>query len=245
MRKNYLIVGASSGIGKELMIKLSSLDDVCVIGCARRIDKLEELKKSLPSSSIVLECDVCDNDSIAKVFKCLYEKDIKLDGMIYCAGEWYVKPLKIMKSSEIEHMFKVNVFGFYEFCRLFQKKSHCNDKSVIVGISSYASVTCEAGTSAYSMSKAAMNTQAAVLSKELLKRGIRINTIMPAIVKSRMGKESNDWTDDQIKDVSDRQPLGIITKDTVVNTVLFLLSDDGAYITGQAIPINAGYIPCG
>lgn len=242
MGKNYLIVGASSGIGKEMMITLSKMDDVCVIGCARRIDKLNELKKTLPSQTIVLECDVCDNDSINQVFKYLNEKNIKLDGMIYCAGEWYVKPIKIMKPAEIDHMFKVNVFGFYEFCRLYQKKCNCNDHSAIIGISSYASVTCEAGTSAYAMSKAAMNTQVAVISKELIKRGITVNTIMPAIVKSRMGKDTNDWTDEQINDVSNRQPLGIITKGTVVNTILFLLSDDGAYITGQAIPINAGYI---
>lgn len=240
-KKNYLIVGASSGIGKELIINLSNDENVSLIGCARRMSKLDEVQKLVKTDCIMMQCDVRDYNSVEALFERIRSENIKLDGLVYCAGISYVKPLKVMKAGELDEVFRTNVFGFYEMCRQFQSIKISNNGASIVGISSYAAFLQESGLSAYAMTKAAMNVQASVLSKEFTKRQIRINTVMPAIVESKMASEDNEWTEEQLDRVRERQAYGAIPISQVVECIKFLLSEKSSYITGSSIPIGAGY----
>lgn len=238
--KYYMITGASSGIGREMAKQLSN-EDTTVILLARREERLQELKKELNGHGIVMSCDLTNAEEIESAFEELRKQDIKLDGLVYCAGVCFTKSIKVMRSHDIEKMFRINTFGFYETCRQFQKVKASNRGASIVGVSSYAAVEKEAGMSAYAMSKEAMNVQASVLAKEFTKRKIRINTVLPANVMSKMACENNDWTEEEIADIERKQPLGIIPIDNVVKVIRFLLSEDARYITGESIAISAGY----
>lgn len=238
--KYYMITGASSGIGREMAKQLSN-EDTTVILLARREERLQELKKELNGHGIVMSCDLANVEEIESVFEELRKQDIKLDGLVYCAGVCFTKSIKVMQSHDMEKMFRINTFGFYETCRQFQKVKASNRGASIVGVSSYAAVEKEAGMSAYAMSKEAMNVQASVLAKEFTKRKIRINTVMPANVMSKMACENNDWTEEEIADIERKQPFGIIPIDNVVKVIQFLLSEDARYITGESIVISAGY----
>lgn len=239
--KYYLVTGASSGIGREVAKQISN-EDTTVVLVARREDKLKELQLELMGPSVVIPCDLRRSVDIKNVFDELCKKKIKLDGLVYCAGICFVKPIKIMEENELQDMFQINVFAFYEMCRYFSQVSVSNKGACIVGVSSYAAVSKEAGMSAYAMTKESMNVQTQVLAQEFLKRKIRINTVMPAHVMSKMAEDENTWTEEELEIVKCKQPLGIIPIDNVVKVIKFLLSRDAQYITGQSISINAGYI---
>ena len=239
--KYYLVTGASSGIGREVAKQISN-EDTTVVLVARREDKLKELQLELIGPSVVIPCDLRRSVDIKNVFDVLSKQKIKLDGLVYCAGICFVKPIKIMEENELQDMFQINVFAFYEMCRYFSQVSVSNKGACIVGVSSYAAVSKEAGMSAYAMTKESMNVQTQVLAQEFLKRKIRINTVMPAHVMSKMAEDENTWTEEEIEIVKRKQPLGIIPIDNVVKVIKFLLSRDAQYITGQSISINAGYI---
>lgn len=239
--KYYLVTGASSGIGREVAKQISN-EDTTVVLVARREDKLKELQLELMGPSVVIPCDLRRSVDIKNVFDVLSKQKIKLDGLVYCAGICFVKPIKIMEENELQDMFQINVFAFYEMCRYFSQVSVSNKGACIVGVSSYAAVSKEAGMSAYAMTKESMNVQTQVLAQEFLKRKIRINTVMPAHVMSKMAEDENTWTEEEIEIVKRKQPLGIIPIDNVVKVIKFLLSRDAQYITGQSISINAGYI---
>lgn len=238
--KYYLVAGASTGMGRETAIQLSNSETTMVL-VSRRQDALERVQRELAGDSIVIPCDLTNPEEIRHLFDVLGEKKVKLDGMIYCAGICFTKALKVMDEGDLERMFRVNVFGFYEMCRHFQKVKVSNKGASIVGISSYAAVTREMGMSAYAMTKETMNVQVQVLAKEFLKRKIRINTVMPAIVMSKMTEDENVWTEEEIADVEQKQPLGLIPIAGVVKVIRFLLSDDAEYITGESIAMSAGY----
>ena len=238
--KYYMIAGASSGIGKEVAKQISGLDTTVIL-LARREDKLREVQTELAGDAMIFSCDLSKSEVIRHVFEVLSIEKIKLDGLVYCAGICYIKPIKAMEEYDLEDMFRINVFGFYEMCKCFSQVSASNKGAGIVGISSYEAVLRESGMSAYAMTKEAMNVQAEVLAKEFRKRKIRINTIMPANVMSKMAADNNEWTEKEIEEVNRKQPLGIIPIENVVSVVLFLLSEEARYITGQAIAINAGY----
>lgn len=236
----YLIVGASSGIGREVAKQFSD-ENTTIILVARREEKLRKMQLELVGESIVLPCDLCRQEDIEQVFGILKAKNIKLDGMVYCAGICYTIPIKNMGRVDLETMFHTNVLGFYEMCKLFANRNVSNKGATIIGVSSYAAVSRESGMSAYAMSKEAMNVQVQVLAKEFLKRKIRINTVMPAIVRSKMASDNNQWTEEEIANVQSKQPLGIIPIENVVSVIKFLMSEEANYITGENIAISAGY----
>lgn len=238
--KYYLIVGASSGIGREMANKLSN-EETTVFLVARREEKLKEVQCELAGQSVILPCDVSREEDIEQIFEKIKIQNIKLDGMVYCAGICYTVPIKNMIRGELENMFRINVFGFYEMCRMFANRNISNKGAVIVGVSSFSSVTRETGMSAYAMSKEAMNVQVQVLAKEFAKRRLRINTVMPAIVKSKMSCEDNVWTEEELAKVRKKQPFGIIPIENVTAVIQFLMSDEASYITGETIAISAGY----
>lgn len=238
--KYILITGASNGIGREVAKQISN-KDTTVILAARRRDKLELVQSELEGEGIVIPCDLTKKEDIASLFHALQERGIKLDGMVYCAGICFIKPIKAMETDDLERMFRVNVFGFYEMCRLFANRSVSNRGAVIVGVSSYAAASRESGMSAYAMTKEAMNVQVQVLAKEFVKRKIRINTVMPANVMSKMACENNEWTEEEIAGVESKQPLGVISIESVAEVIRFLMSDAAKYITGETIAISAGY----
>lgn len=236
----YLVTGASSGIGRETAKQLSD-NDTTVVLVSRREDALERVQKELTGDSIVIPCDLTVPEQIEHLFEVLSDKQIKLDGMVYCAGICFTKALKVMDRDDLENMFRINVFGFYEMCRHFQKVKVSNKGATIVGISSYAAITRETGMSAYAMTKEAMNVQVQVLAKEFIKRKIRINTVMPAYVMSKMNEDDNVWTEEEITWAEQKQPFGLIPIESVVKVIRFLMSEDAAYITGEAIAMNGGY----
>jgi Dehydrogenases with different specificities (related to short-chain alcohol dehydrogenases) len=238
--KYYMITGASSGIGRETAIQLSS-ESSTILLVARRRDNLLKVKDMLKGPGIVMPCDLTDPKEIESVFEALKNQNIKLDGLIYCAGICFTKTIKMMQSGDLENMFRINVFGFYEVCRHFQKVKISNAGAAIVGVSSYAAILKESGMSAYAMSKEAMNVQVQVLSKEFAKRKIRINTIMPANVMSKMDCENNDWSEEELRIVNSKQPFGIIPIENIVEIIKFLLSDTARFITGETLSVSAGY----
>ncbi len=238
--RTILIAGASSGIGRETAKRLSS-EKTNLILSARRESELINLSHELNGYSTVFPCDFTDMSSIQNLFLSISDKSIKLDGLVYTAGICFIKTIKTMEPDDLQRMFQVNVFGFYEMCRCFQSNHISNKGASIVGISSYAAVSNDIGMSAYAMTKAAMNTQAKILSKEFMKRKIRINTIMPGYVMSKMASDNNDWSDEELGELSIRQPLGVIPIDYVVDQIEYLLSDRSKYITGESIAINGGF----
>lgn len=235
-----MVVGASSGMGAAVAKAISN-DETTVILLARREEQLRLVQKELRGESIVYACDVCDYTQISSFFDFLKEKKILLSAMIYTAGICFVKPIKAMEAGELDRMFAVNVFGFYEMCRHFQSPGVSVKGASIVAFSSYASVTKESGMSAYAMTKTAMNTSVQVMAKEFSKRRIRVNAILPANTVSKMGQIEDVWSDDEKKAISEVQPLGLIEFEEIVEVVSFLISDMSAHVTGTLIEISAGY----
>ncbi len=237
--KSYLIAGASSGIGAEVATQLSN-EDNCVILVSRRKEQLEELSKRTKGKSIIIPADLTSEEDIQKVYETIEQDNIKLSGMVYTAGICFSKTIKTVTMQDLENMFRINLFGFHEMCKGFYSTKHSEKGSSIVGISSYAARSCETGMSTYSMTKEAMNVLVKIMAKEYSKRRIRVNTVMPAVVKSKMA-ETNEWTDEELANIQKKQTFGVIPIEQVVECVKFLLSDKAYYITGENMEISADY----
>lgn len=237
--KSYLITGATSGIGEKTAYMLA--EQGCrLILTGRNQEKLEELKKNIDSKVIIIPYDLLDSDNVEQIFICCKENDIKLDGLIYSAGIARNTIVRANEWRDLEDVMRVNCLAFIELGKYFGMKKYSNDGASIVAISSIASCLNDTGMVQYSASKAALNSAVKTMSKEFMKRKIRVNAILPANVNTELFLSGKEYIEDFMENALARQPLGIIDVEQVVYLIEFLLSDYSKYITGEWITIGGG-----
>ncbi|MBE6096540.1 MAG: SDR family oxidoreductase [Schwartzia succinivorans] len=233
--KNILITGASSGIGEATARYLASMN-YYVLLVARNEEKLKKICADLGENASYIVGDLRDIDSVEGIFHECKRKCGKLDGMVYCAGIGGASPVRSEDWHVVEDVMRVNCLAFMQMAKYAVTRKYSSDGCSIVAMSSLSSVTCYHGMAAYSMSKSSINTLCKVLSKEVIRRNIRVNTIMPGYVRTPMmaGTEETD--------IIDEQPWGYIEPTEIAWLIEFLLSEKAKNITGACIPVSAGMI---
>ncbi len=242
---NYIITGATSGIGKACAKSLAVGDNtVFIVG--RDQERLERTREEINGNIITIKYDLENCDDISSIFDVVEKTGKKLNGFIYSAGMDATFPIKAFRSDVMLSLLKVNCVSFIEMSKFFYSKRISADGASIVAISSLASLSTDVGMVAYSASKAALNASVRTISKEFVRRRIRVNAIMPGGVSTRMAEQKGELLSGitEIKTQSDNnaQPFGIIPPESIVSVVGFLLSDESKYMTGELIPVSAGRI---
>lgn len=241
--KKIIIIGASSGIGKQTAIVLASLG-ARVILVARHKDKLRDTLALLEGKSHGFRiADISKLDEIELLFKSIIEEHGPMDGLVYCAGTNTTLPLLQLKPGKIKETFDVNFFAFVEAVRQVTRRGRFNVGMRIVAISSNAAIRGDKAHTAYSASKAAMNAAVRCMAKELADKGICINTVAPAVTNSeiyRQYKTNSCGVSESEKKLLERQYLGLIEPEDVADTVAFLLSPAARMITGTSVLVDGG-----
>lgn len=245
--KNILVIGASSGIGKQTAITLSGVGARLTL-VARSTEKLKDVIEQLEGKGHdYFTNDVSETESIESLIKKVIEKNGPLDGLVYSAGIGVAVPLIQAKPQKVQEAFDVNFFGFLETVRQISKRGRFNPGMRIVGISSCASLRGDKSKSIYSSSKAAMDSAVRCIAKELADKEICINTVAPSMTATELyyhfvekyGEESSTN-----KELLTRQYLGIAKTQDIANAVAFLISPAARFITGITMPVDGGLTTC-
>lgn len=240
--KRILVTGASSGIGRETSILLSKLG-AHVIMIARRLPQLEETFTNLEGTDHkYYSYDLSDTNGIDEYIQKVISENGKLDGFVHSAGVDSSRPLKMLKPDYVDEVMRINFYSFIEIVRCITKKGNFNEGMSIVGVSSVASLQGNQSKTVYCASKAAMDAAVRCMAKELSSKKIRVNTVMPGLIKTPIfdtfldqGLDSED-----AKNVMARQYLGVGETIDVANTIAFLLSNASKFVTGTSIAVDGG-----
>lgn len=233
--KNILITGASSGIGKDLSIKLDQLGcNVFITG--RNEERLNETKNILfDQSKRVPNSYVCDLTQINEI-EVLSNTIPILDGVVFCAGIVEYTPVKFLNEEKINKIFSINFTSQVILTQQLLKNKKIKSGSSIVYISSISSKIGVPGTSIYSASKSAINAFMKVTASELSNKKIRVNSICPGSIKTPMVEKAFELN----SNLSGDYPLGLGETSDVLGACIFLLSDAGRWITGTEIILDGG-----
>ena len=239
--KIIVVLGASSGIGKETAITLSALGAQIII-VARRKEKLEETLSLLEGNGhAYYATDISIPENIEDLFKKIKENQGEIDGLVYCVGVNTTLPLMQLKPEKLKATFDLNFFAFIETVRQATKRGRYNFGMRIVAVSSNAAIRGDKAHTAYSASKAAMNAAIRCLAKELADKEVFINAVAPAVTNTEIYQQyaSCDVGRNE-KSLLDRQYLGLIEPSNVADAVAFLLSPAAQMITGITLPVDGG-----
>ena len=240
--KNYVVVGASSGMGKQIALDLAE-SGAHVLAVARSEERLSELQHVYSDFISVRSLDVLtagaeDWDGILNNF---VEKHGKIHGGVYTAGITGMTALRMYDEEFAHRILDTSFFGMVRFIQAMAKKKHAEKGSSYVVFSSTAAHYGNRGQFAYSGAKGAVYTALRSLAKELYRDKHRINSVSPGWVETDMSLNSRDEIGaERVKEIYDSYPLGVGKPDDVSPMVLFLLSDSARWITGTDVVIDGG-----
>lgn len=144
---------------------------------------------------------------------------------------------------ELERVIRVHAFGPHYMSKFALPHLRKHARSDIVMISSVATLTHAANGAPYNMGKAAMESLALTLAKEEQKNGVRVNIVAPSLTVSDMGERLAKAVTGvaDIHDLDSRFPFGRVSiPDDVAAAVLWFVSPDNSYASGQKLNIDAG-----
>lgn len=186
--KTVLITGASSGIGRELALRISK-DGAKLILLARRKNLLEALSAQITGnggSSVFYECDVSDRNNVRKVFGEIANKHGNINAAILNSGVSARTSLETVDSKIAEVTFNINVMGLIYCVEALTGSILKTPPSIIAGVSSLADGRGFPKSGFYCASKAAASIYLESLRIELAQKGIKVITIKPGFVKTPM-----------------------------------------------------------
>lgn len=237
--KRYLVVGASSGIGRAISIAISGCNGQVVLTSRNEYNLLKTRDQMMGSNHLVMPYDITNIGDIKNFIKnCLNKLESKFDGFIFTAGVGRVRPIRLENIDELRSFYDLSYLSYVAFLKEFASKRVLNNGGSIVAISSRAALFPEKGYLGYATAKASINTSSLIAAKELLDRKIRVNTICPEMVKTPMTQFFFDNISRE--QLSEFYPLGYLEPEDVAYTTLFLLSDMSKKITGQNFYLSAG-----
>ncbi|MBV8305828.1 MAG: SDR family oxidoreductase [Acidimicrobiia bacterium] len=147
--------------------------------------------------------------------------------------------------AEVVRVIGTHAIGAHHLCRLLVPQMRERERGDIVMVSSVATKQMAGGGAPYNMAKAALEALALTLANEEKRHGIRVNVVAPALVDTEMGRRlvKGAMGVEDIRTLDDGMPFGrVIAPEDVAATVRFLVSDRGAFITGQRIYVDGGMV---
>ena len=233
--KHILVTGASSGMGRVFAQMIASQGGIVTL-LARNEERLNENLLSLEGTGHqAVVCDLTNEEQL----KVAVGSMRLLDGIVFCAGINEFVPVKFVKQEKINKMFQTNYFSQLILLQMLLKKKLLNKGASVVFISSVSSLMGVKGTLLYASSKGAINSAVRVLAAELAGQKIRVNAILPGIVRTEMLSGTN-ISEEQFTKQEDQYPLGLGTPQDVGHAVLFHLSDVSRWLTGQCMILDGG-----
>ena len=247
--KNFVVVGASSGIGKQVAIELSQ-SGANVLAIGRNLERLAELKKNSPVSLIKhpprifteqLDVLTAQADDWSAALENFTRAVGRINGGVYTAGIWGLTPLNSFDAELAKKIFDTSFWGAVNFVQTATRKKFSDGGGSFVLMSSIAGDFSGKSLFAYSAAKAAVQSAVKSFAKEIIRSKHRINSVAPALVKTEM-MQNEMYAATASEEIISRHLLGLGTARDVAGMILFLLSDRAAWITGQNFFVDGGYI---
>jgi 3-oxoacyl-[acyl-carrier protein] reductase len=238
--KTAVVAGASGGMGLE------TVDKLCLSGIkVLMIDIKEPPKKYIKNKKIVFaKIDVTNFKELKKAIENFYIKNKSIDYLVNTTGVlWFEQDISVtnINFDTWEKVFEINLKSMGYLAKLIIPKMKKNKFGSMVHISSVDALSGDdKPQDAYGASKAAMIRLSKSLAVQFANYNIRSNSILPGAVETPM---QDRWKKNPLakKQLSKNIPLQRIGKPKdIANTILFLLSDEGSYITGTEIIVDGG-----
>jgi 3-oxoacyl-[acyl-carrier protein] reductase len=235
--KTALVTGATGGIGGAIARTLHRQGGTVAISGTRR-DALDQLSRELKDRVHVLPCNLADKDEVETLVPKAEEAMGRLDILVANAGIAKDNLLVQLRDEDWDQVVAVNLTASFRLARAAVRGMMRRRFGRIIGITSVVGITGNPGQANYTATKAGMIGMIKSIAAEYAKRGVTANCVAPGLIATTMTDKLNDKQREAILSRVPAARLGAGAD--VAAAVVFLASDEAAYITGQTLHVNGG-----
>ena len=235
-----IVTGASQGIGEAIARDLAA-EGAAVVLVDVQPDKLEAVVRSIADAGGKAEAhqaDVGDAAAVERVVNAVTAAHGRIDPLVNNAGITRDGLLMRMREEDWDAVIRVNLKGTFNLSKAVIRTMIAAKYGRIVNIASVVGLMGNAGQANYAASKAGVLALARSLAREVAARGITVNAVAPGYIATAMTEGLPEDIKKAFLEIIPMKKFGL-PKD-VASAVIFLLSDEAAYITGQVVNVNGG-----
>lgn len=243
-RKSAIITGAARGIGYAIAREMA-IHGCNVLGIDLETSSIKDSAKKIANEtgqeSIGLFADVTKREEVEAAVKRAVAEFGKIDILVNNAGILMHVPMLEMKEKDWDHIFDVNVKGYFLFAQAAGRQMIKQKSGKIINISSCTGKKAALGEGAYAATKAAVLGMNRVLALELGPYGINVNAILPGVTDTEMVRNEFLTSPEIEKEWIEKTALKRLAKPSdQAKVAIFLASELSDHITGEAVIVSAG-----
>ena len=234
-----VVTGATGGLGRAIAQRLAADGWPLALTYRSSREAAEELAAELSSvSAQVFELDAADRKRPKALIREVEELMGPIGGLVNNLGAQQTRLLAMTSDDLWEQMLDVNLSSAFRMSRAVLPGMVRQRGGSVVNVSSLGALRGVAGEGAYSAAKSGMIAMTRTIARELGKRGIRANAVVPGFVETDM---TEGLTEEQIAGLRAAECLPQPTRAAdVAAAVSFLLSNESRAITGQSLIVDSG-----
>jgi 3-oxoacyl-[acyl-carrier protein] reductase len=236
--KRALVTGASGAIGGAIARAFHRQGALVALSGTKR-EALDQLAAELGSNAFVAPANLADKDQVEKLVP---DAEAALGGeidiLVNNAGMTKDMLFARMSDEDWQQVLDVNLTAAFRLSRAALRGMMRRRSGRIISISSVVAVVGNPGQANYSASKAGLQAMTRSLAAEIASRSVTVNCVAPGFTASAMTDVLNDKQKAAIMERVPVRRLG--TPEEVASAVVYLASDEAAYVTGQTIHVNGG-----
>jgi NAD(P)-dependent dehydrogenase (short-subunit alcohol dehydrogenase family) len=241
--KVALLAGATSGIG-QMMAEIFAAEGARVIAGGRRQNEGEAVADAIRARgghAVYRHLDVSDEASAEGAVRFAVSEFGRLDVLVSNAGGSSASdgPVTTTPIEEFWNKARVDYFGTFLCSRFAIPEIARSGGGSVINIASLAGFGTTQGRDAYTGAKGAVLALTRSTAREYARDKVRVNAIAPATVRTKRIEKLIEASP-EVRQVLERQALGLIEPGEIARAAVFLASDDARSITGQVIAINGG-----
>ena len=235
-----LVTGAAQGIGKAIALLLARNGADMVVSDIN-LEKAEETAKEIRAigpKAMAVKVDVANLRDVEQMVTGILEKLAKIDILVNNAGITRDKLILRMTEEDWDAVLGVNLKGTFNCTKAVVRHMAKQRSGKIVNIASVVGEMGNAGQANYSASKAGVIGLTKTIAREYAQRGINVNAIAPGYIETPMTEALPEKAKEELRRLIPMERLG--KPEDVAEAVLFLVSEESSYITGQVLNVNGG-----
>ena len=235
--RTALVTGATGGLGQAIVRALHQ-QGAHVVLSGTRPEKLDAFRDELGDRAATVACDLADPEQVKTLLARAEEAVGPIDILVNNAGITRDTLALRMKDDDWNAVIAVNLTAGFQLARAALRTMTRRRWGRIVGITSIVGVTGNPGQSNYAASKAGLIGMSKALAAEVASRNVTVNCVAPGFIESPMTAALSEKQSSAILAAVPAGRLG--SGADVAAAVVFLASQEAAYVTGQTLHVNGG-----
>jgi NAD(P)-dependent dehydrogenase (short-subunit alcohol dehydrogenase family) len=245
--RTALVTGAASGIGEAIAHVLAAAGALVFV-TDRDVENGERVARACASMGLAarfLPLDVTDESSCERAVQAVRFERTALDILVNNAGVGHVGTIEGTTGADLDRLYAVNVRGVFNLTRAFIGGMLERQSGAIVNIASIGGVLGIRDRLAYCTTKFAVVGMTKALAIDHATQGVRVNCVCPGRVETPFVRARlREYADPEAayREMASSQAIGRMgTPEEIAAAVLYLVSDEAAFVTGSALVIDGGW----